>query len=154
MGTDRRCRAWAIRLVFSIKEHSIYTFQATRTCIRNIVDHSYMEHLDAIAKRLSAEADSADAEVDELLAKLTTTHAHTRRLRKQIAHATLNADKIMYNEMEQIDAEELPADNSGPSAVSIDQAVATSLVASLLALDFNVEDLLRTLQGFSYSLAS
>ncbi|KAH0558344.1 hypothetical protein GP486_005000 [Trichoglossum hirsutum] len=110
--------------------------------------------LDVIAEHLSAEADSADAKVDELLAKLNAVHARARRLRKQVAYATSNGNKIIRDEMEQMDAEELPADNSGSGAASVDQAVAASLVASSLALDFNVEDLLRTPQGFPYSPAS
>ncbi|KAH0547886.1 hypothetical protein GP486_008373, partial [Trichoglossum hirsutum] len=112
------------------------------------------EHLDAIAECLSAEADDANAEADNLLAKLTAVRTHTHRLRKQVAQATSNADKIMRNEMEHLDAEELPAESAGPGAASGDQAAAASPVPSSLALDFNVEDLLRTPQGFPYSPAS
>ncbi|KAH0555756.1 hypothetical protein GP486_006299 [Trichoglossum hirsutum] len=133
------------------------SFPCTR-CAKNllscVVDESYMECLDAITERLSAKANSADTEVDKLLAGLTAVRARARRLCKQVAQATSNADKIMCNEMEHLDAEDPLADNAGSGAASVDQAVAASLVASSLALDFNVEDLFRTPQGFPYSPAS
>ncbi|KAH0553435.1 hypothetical protein GP486_006494 [Trichoglossum hirsutum] len=113
-----------------------------------------VERLDTIAERFSVEVDSADAKVDELLAKLNTVRVHTRCLRKQVAYATSNADKIMHIEMEQMDAEELSAESAGPGATSGDQAAVASPVLSSLALDFNVEDLLRMPQGFPYSPVS
>ncbi|KAH0558661.1 hypothetical protein GP486_004692, partial [Trichoglossum hirsutum] len=129
---------------------------SVRDVFYTFTDSSYtsVERLDIIAKRLSAEADSADAEADELLAKLNAIRACACRLCKQVAHATSNADKIMHNEMEQMDAEELPAGSAGSGAASGNQAAAASPVPSSLALDFNVEDLLRMLQGFPYSPAS
>ncbi|KAH0542526.1 hypothetical protein GP486_008632, partial [Trichoglossum hirsutum] len=99
------------------------------------------ERLDAIAKRLSAEADSTNAEADKLLAELTAIRARARRLRKQVAQATSNADKIMHNEMEHLNAEDPPVNSTGSGAASVNQAVAASPVTSSLALDFNVEDL-------------
>ncbi|KAH0556702.1 hypothetical protein GP486_005510 [Trichoglossum hirsutum] len=71
-----------------------------------------------------------------------------------VAHATSNADKIIHNEMECMDAEELPADNADARAASGDQAVAASPMPSSLALDFNVKDLLHMPQGFPHSPAS
>ncbi|KAH0538389.1 hypothetical protein GP486_008780, partial [Trichoglossum hirsutum] len=78
------------------------------------------ERLDAIAERLSAEADSANAEADKLLAELTAIRARARCLRKQVAQATSNADKIMRNEIEHLDAEDPPAGNAGSGAASVD----------------------------------
>ncbi|KAH0548482.1 hypothetical protein GP486_007940 [Trichoglossum hirsutum] len=107
-------------------------------CAKNllscVVDESYMEYLDAIAKRFSAEADSADAEADKLLAELTAIRARARCLCKQVAQATSNANKIMRNEIEYLDVKDPSVDNAGCGATSVDQAVAASPVMSSLAL--------------------